>query len=223
MKKLFASFNRFNAFLFLAGIAVVLIFLSEFVCSFKPIISFENLLDGVEVESGSHIEGNVVIAFPPFATETTETSKFGATISSEASGNYYLVPMGEGNYIGLKTNQEHVFDMDKLVEESLAFYDVGDQPTTKVFIEGMVNPMGGEILRFFREYMIEAGFTEAEVDAMGTPMYIDYTSFVGVRIAFIGGIVSALLGLFLIIRKYKKLTKSEEHFTVEDQPGIDLN
>jgi hypothetical protein len=221
MKKLFTSLNRFNAILLFAGIAVIFIFFNEFVCSFKPIISFEDLLDGVEVKSGSHIEGNVVMALPPFASETTETSKFGTTISTEDSGNYYLVPMGEGNFIGLKTKQSHVFDIDKLVEETLAFYDGGDQPTTKVFIEGMVKLMDDELIKFFSEFMISAGFTEAEFDAMGTPLYIDYTSFNGVRITFIGGIVSVILGAFLIFMKYRKLSQNEQS-TEEKQSGLEM-
>lgn len=224
MKKLFASLNRLNLTLLILGIVVIFMFSNELVSSFNPIISFEDILDGVEVKSGSHIEGNVVMSFSPFASETTERkSKIGTTISTEDSGNYYVIPMGDNNFIGLKTNQDHVFDMNKLVDETYAFLEGGDKPTTKVFMEGMVKKMDDELIKYFREYMIASDFTEAEIDAMGTPLYIDYTSFNSVRISFIGGIALVILAAVLIFTKYRKLSKIEvEQNTEEKQSGLEI-
>lgn len=222
MKKIFTSLNRLNASLLIIGIVIIFMFFNEFISSFSPIISFEDILDGVNVKSGSHIEGNVVLSFSPFASETTETkSKIGTIISTEDSGNYYVIPMGDNNFLGLKTNQEHVLDMNKLVDETYAFIDGGDEPTTKVFIEGMVKPMDEDLIKYFREYMIASDFTEAEIDAMGTPMYIDYTSFNGVRISFIGGIALVILGAVLIFMKYRKLSQGEQN-TEEKQSGLEM-
>ena len=73
MKKIFASLNRLNLSLLILGIVIISMFFSAFVTSFYPAISFEDLLDGVEVKKGSHIEGNVILSFSPFASESTET------------------------------------------------------------------------------------------------------------------------------------------------------
>ncbi len=224
MKKIFASLNRLNLSLLVLGIVVISMFFSAFVTSFYPAISFEDLLDGVEVKKGSHIEGDVELSFSPFASETTETkNKSGSVTSKKASGNYYVIPMANDVFIGLKTNQDHVSDMDKLVDETYAYLDGGAEPTTKVFIQGMVKPMDDELVKYFREYMINSDFTEAEIDAMGQPLFIDYTSFVEAQICFAVGIVLILAGIALIYMKYRKISLSEQTIQSQgEQSGLEL-
>lgn len=224
MKKILASLNRLNLSLLILGIVAISMFFSAFVTSFYPAISFEDLLDGVEIKAGSHIEGNVILSFSPFASETTETkNNSGSVTSKKASGNYYVIPMANDVFIGLKTNQEHVFDMDRLVDETYAYIDGGAEPTAKVFIQGMVKPMDEELVKYFREYMLNSDFTEAEIDSMGQPMFIEYTSFGDARIIFVIGVVLILTGIGLIYMKYRKISLSEQTIqSQEGQSGLEL-
>lgn len=223
MKKIFASLNRLNLGFLILGITLMSMFFSEFVSSFYPVISFEDLLDGVEIKKGSHVEGNVLMAFEPFASETTYTkNKSGQTTSTKASGNYYVIPMGYDNFIGLKTNQSHVSAMNRLVNETYNFFDGGLEPTTEVFIQGMVKKMDKELVRHFRNYMIQSDFTEEEINAMGTPLYINYTSFKNVRISFTIGVALTLAGIGLIFMKFRKLSSVEDQISPEKESGLEL-
>ena len=84
----------------------------------------------------------------------------------------------------------------------MEFFETGSEPPTQVYCEGQVIEMEDEeLLGFYNEYLVEFGYTEAEIDAMGTPLIIEYVDFQLVRIMFIGGIVLVLAGIAIIIRK----------------------
>ena len=51
---------------------------ADLVVSFKPAVSFEDMLDGKEVKAGSHIEGNVKYVMDYFASETSYTKYKGS-------------------------------------------------------------------------------------------------------------------------------------------------
>lgn len=211
MNKFSSAITRVTLALLLIGSISIVTNFNDFVTSFEPAISFEDLLDGEQVEKGDHIAGDVVFSFPPFASESTYTEyKDGTRGTSEASGNYYVIPTAE-EPIALKTKQESVEAMDQLTDETFDYLQDGPEPTTQAFCEGKVIEMDDEeLLDYYHEYLLDFGYTEAEIEAMGTPLLIQCVDFQLVRIMFIGGIVFVLLGIGFIIRRHRMQCLEEE-------------
>ncbi|EGO65935.1 DUF6709 family protein [Acetonema longum] len=217
MGNLFSAVNRLSLVLLVMGATLISVNYDAFITSFRPPVSFEALLEGQEVNPGSHVAGNVVSAFPPFASETTYTKyKNGSQSKERASGSFYVIPTAKG-LIGLKTNENQVAAMDQLVEETLQYSEEGGAPpTTKVYIEGEVLPMEPKLIKYYKEYLKDSGFTATEIKAMGEPLLIQYTVFRNVQLMVAGGIIVILAGIGLIVRRYKQLSaeESEEYNVV---------
>ncbi len=92
---------------------------ADLVVSFKPAVSFEELLEeGKELKPGSHVEGNVVYALDYFASESTYTKRSdGSRSGSRKSGNYYMIPAATGCF-ALKCRQADVDALNSLSEET---------------------------------------------------------------------------------------------------------
>lgn len=210
MGNLFSAINRLSLVLLVVGATLISVSYSAFITSFRPPVSFEALLEGQAVKPGSHVAGNVVSAFPPFASQTTYTKyKNGSRSTERASGSFYVIPTDKG-FIGLKTNEDQVVAMDQLVEETLRYSEEGGTPPTKkVYIEGEVLPMEPKLVKYYKEYLKESGFSAAEIKAMGEPLVIQYTVFRNVQLMVAGGIIVILAGIGLIVRRYKQLSAEE--------------
>ncbi|MCI8417640.1 MAG: hypothetical protein HFI33_09160 [Lachnospiraceae bacterium] len=190
----------------------------DFVVSLKPIISFEDMLNGEELKVGSHVEGNVPFIIDYFATETSTTKyKDGSTRSSK-NGRYYLIPTATG-YVGLKGREVDVSELGKITDETYEYLMGGPEPTTEKYMTGVVDPMDDELAGYFYEYLEDMGYTQSELDAMGEPLVIKFVSFTAVRIMFAISIFLLILTVFLIIRKYKKEGQGSGLKRAEDLPS----
>ena len=120
--KKFISSLSVNIFILL-GMGGIMLFQSagDFVISFKPAVSFEDMLDGKEVKAGTHVAGDVIYVIDYFASESTYTQRSdGSRSGDKANGRYYLLPTADG-YIGLKSRQVDVSEMEKIAEHNV-FY-----------------------------------------------------------------------------------------------------
>ncbi|WP_110955898.1 DUF6709 family protein [Anaerosinus massiliensis] len=210
MRNLFSAVNRFTLMLLGLGVMLISMNYDALITSFQPPVSFEALLEGQEVKSGSHVAGNVVNAYPPFASETTYTEYKNGTRSEEkASGSFYVIPTANG-FIGLKTNEDQVATMEQLVKETLQHSEEGAAPpTTKIFIEGQVISMEPKLVKYYKAYLKDSGFKASEIKAMGEPLVIQYTVFRNVQLMVAGGVILILIGIGLIVRRYKQLSAEE--------------
>lgn len=216
--KLLGGLGRLFLFLLLMGGILVIVSAGDFVVSLKPVVSFDDLLDGTQVEAGDHVEGNVPYVLDYFASETTYTQyKDGSRGSSRASGNYYLIPTAEG-FIGLKSRQADVDALDALTEETFDYMLGGEEPTAEVFMQGVVKAMDDEVAQYYREYLEDWEYTEEEIESFGEPLVIEYTDFTVVRVMFAVGVVLILLSVFLLWRNYKRPEKPSKLKKVEDLP-----
>ena len=176
----------------------------DFIVSFKPAVSFQDMLDGKEVKAGSHVAGDVVYVLDYFASESTYTQRSdGSRSGDKANGNYYLIPT-ESGFIGLKSRQVDVADMNKLTDETYDFLVDGTEPTTKIYMQGTVEVMEDELVQYYEEYLMDMGYAKSEIDDMGEALVIQIRSFTAVRVLFGIGLVLVLLGVFFIVRRYKR-------------------
>jgi hypothetical protein len=205
-RKLIGSFGTDVLILLVIGVVMMFNSAGDMVVSFKPAVSFEDMFDGKEVKAGSHVAGDVLFVMDYFASESTYTRRSdGSRSGDKANGNYYMIPMAEGDkYIGLKSRQVDVADLDRLTEETYNFLIDGTEMTTQVFMEGTVEVMESELVQYFREYLADMGYTESEIDAMGEPLVIQYRSFTAVRVLFIIGLALTALAVFFVCRRYRR-------------------
>ncbi len=192
----------------------------DFFVSFKPAVSFEQMLDGEEVKAGSHVAGDVVYVFDYFASQSTYTKRSdGSRSGSRKSGNYYLLPTSTG-FIGFKSRQSDVEALNALTDETFRFLETGTQPTTTVFVEGTVSVMEDKIAKYYREYLVDLGYTETEIDEMGEPLLIQYVSFNAVRIMFAIGVVLVILAILLLRHRYISECRGSGLPKAEDLPNL---
>jgi len=191
------------------------------VISFKPAVSFEEILDGEEVKAGDHVAGNVPYALGYFASKSTYTRyQDGSRSGDRKAGNYYMIPTAEG-YIGLKTPQSDVAAMDDLSDETFEYLTSGTEPTTEVYMEGSVEVMKDNLAGYFKEYLEEMGYTKEEIEEMGEPLMIEYVNYTASRVMTALSVVVILLMVFLTWREYKKeMARRERLSYVEDIPDM---
>lgn len=192
---------------------------ADLVVSFKPAVSFEELLEeGKELKPGSHVEGNVVYALDYFASESTYTKRSdGSRSGSRKSGNYYMIPAATGCF-ALKCRQADVDALNSLSEETFDYMMSGTEPSTEIFVEGKAELLEGNLAGFYKEYLGELGYTEAEIQQMGEPLVVCYVNFMAVRIGFVLGLVLVLLGLLLLRAGYRREVRGSGLKRAEDLP-----
>ena len=203
-RRLIGAFGMDVIILILIGGVMVFSAGGDFIVSFKPAVSFQDMLDGKEVKAGSHVAGDVVYVLDYFASESTYTQRSdGSRSGDKANGNYYLIPT-ESGFIGLKSRQVDVADMNKLTDETYDFLVDGTEPTTKIYMQGTVEVMEDELVQYYEEYLMDMGYAKSEIDDMGEALVIQIRSFTAVRVLFGIGLVLVLLGVFFIVRRYKR-------------------
>lgn len=213
---------RFDVILLVVFTAEILYMSAgDFIVSFKPAVSFEEMLDGKEVKAGTHVKGDIPFVIDYFATETSYTQyKDGSRSGGKKSGRYYLIPTAEG-YIGLKGREADVSELEKLADETYDYLMGGAEPTTVKHFEGSVEVMEAQLVTYYREYLADMGYTQEEMDAMGDPLVIEFMSIGGVRGIFAIGLVLLAITIFLIRRRYKRLGEGSGLKKAEDLPGRD--
>ncbi len=204
IKKLVRSFSTNILILMVIGGVMLFQSAGHMLVSLKPAVSFQEILDGEEVKAGSHVKGDIVYVLDYFATESTYTQRSdGSRSGDKANGKYYLLPTAEG-YIGYKCRQADVAQMEKISEETYEFLMGGAEPTTTFQAEGGVEVMEPELEKYYREYLVDMGYSESEIDEMGEPLVIKYVSFTAVRVIFFLGLAVVVLAIFLVVRRYTR-------------------
>ena len=101
---LIRSLNTAVVMLLLGGGIALYLSVPDLIISFKPAISFEELLeeDGRELTSGSHVTGKVVYALDYFASESSYTRRSYGSSGTEPSTEFFTegkAELLEGNLV----------------------------------------------------------------------------------------------------------------------------
>ena len=219
---LIRSLNMAVIMLLLGGGIILYSAVPDLIVSFKPAISFEELMeeDGRELKEGSHVSGKVVYALDYFASESSYTKRSdGSRSGSRKSGNYYLIPSANG-YFALKCPQADVEALDQLSEETFSYLSSGAEPSTEFFTEGRAELLEGNLVSYYEEYLRELGYTEDEIRELGDPLVIRYVNFTAVRVMTGIGIVLLLLGLWLLCRGYRREVRGSGLRRAADLPDV---
>lgn len=147
------------------GIALLAGNWNLFWISIKPGYDVEYLLDNGARE-GMHVSGKVPYTYDCFAN-------MGDFDDTRVSAYYYALPAAEGMMI-LNIPPQKQKDMEKLLEETYAYLDGGSWPVSQVPVEGYVTKAQGRLPYLLSRYMLEIGYTQEEIDAIGQPLMIQY-------------------------------------------------
>ncbi|MDE7218706.1 MAG: hypothetical protein K2O45_03660 [Oscillospiraceae bacterium] len=196
----------------------------EDIIALKPAVSFEDMLDeGVEVKAGAHVSGKVPYVFDAFASEETYTRySDGSRSGSKASGAYYLVPTAEA-FIAMKGRQADVGILDDLIDETWDYMETGIQPKTEFSMEGKTEVLEGQLARYFKEYLMDLGYTEAELEEMGDPLVVRTVNFTACWVMTAIGLVLVLLGVLLFRRGYRVAKYGSGLSRAEDLPDVPVH
>ena len=94
--------------------------------------------------------------------------------------------------------------MEKVTKETEDWIMGGAEPATKIYMQGTVEVMEGQLADFYKESLMGLGYSRSDIDDMGDPLVIQYRSFTAVRVLFGIGVALVLLGVFFIYRGYKR-------------------
>lgn len=202
MQRIFLSFSKGILILLAIGIMLIAMNAKVFFVSIKPSTSFEDLLEK-NPKAGMHVKGDVAYAYDCFAIEETWTERSdGSRTAAKKSHYYYSVLSAEGVF-GLEVAADDYKAMEQLSDETYYFVmGVGEKPTTKVSVDGVMEKMGKDLKERFVSYLKENEFTDAEIEAMGDMLVVKQYSMMAVRVMFLIGAAFVLLAVFLFIRNY---------------------
>ncbi len=219
---LIRSFNTAVLMLIFFGGMTLYMSIPDLIISFKPVVSFEELLeeDGAQLKAGGHVAGNVVYVLDYFASESSYTKRSdGSRSGSRKSGNYYLVPSSNG-YFALKSRQADVETLNQLSEETFTYLTSGTEPSTEFFMEGKVELLEGNLVKYYQEYLEELGYTTEEIVELGEPLVVRFVSFTAVRVMSGIGLVLLILGLLLLRINYRREERGTGLPKAEDLPEV---
>ena len=75
VKRLFGALSVNICILLVIGGVMIFNAGGDFIVSFKPAVSFEEMFNGAEVKAGSHVAGEVVYSLGYYAAESTYTQR----------------------------------------------------------------------------------------------------------------------------------------------------
>ena len=204
--RLIRSFSIGILMLLLLGGMILYMTIGDFIVSLKPGKSFEELMDMDKVKSGMHIKG-ILYAYGPFAKEETYTQNSnGSRTPSKTSHYYFAVPVSGGNgCIALEVSASGNQAMNDLTDETLEYSLGGVSPTAVATVDGITKKMEDDMKKLFQNYLKnDLGFTEEQIEGMSMIFIEQPYSMRTVQIMFLVGLIPFALGIFLLIRNYKK-------------------
>lgn len=215
--------SRAGLVLALIGAALLWVSLGDAIISFKPAKDFEDVLAG-DVAAGDHVSGQVIFLLDPFASmETwTEDSKTHSTTPKKTSAQYYVLPGGAG-YMGLRVSSQDFSAANKLVDQTYDYLETGTAPTAELTTDARVIAMEDDLAKMFREELKDYyGYTDQEIEEMGTLLMVEPRAFLTIQIFCGVGAAVLLVGVVLLVLHWRKVS-GQIRRAREEAPGPELD
>lgn len=186
--------------LIVVGIALVGAEFSNFRSLLRGHVTFETL-EPDEINGDLIVDASIDVNFGAFMEEYEENTKTHATHTTSL---YYIIWTGdedseEYKYMGIKVPAE-----DERKMEAMAEATYNNKYSDPVSYSGAVNKMSSEEYRYFKEYFMESGWSEEEVEEYTLPYYISAGALTGgsassVYVILALGVILILAGIILLI------------------------
>lgn len=181
-----------------------------------PSHDYEYVLDN-GLKKNQHIKGEIIYSFGSFAAKESYTQYEKYRTAAKTTGYYYIIPVGESGMAAVYIRKDDLNDMKALTNETYEYLVSGAIPQTKVHFEGVAMEMNKNLKgleKTFRKELENMGYTESEVEEMlsrssdGKCLVLYGPADMSVMYVMIAiAAFMILLGLFFIIRNYRKEVK----------------
>jgi len=186
-------------------------------------LSIENL-------PNSYIKGDINAIIDVFAEYYTKKDDG----PEEVTDNYYIIPFGEKEYLGLKVNKSDFDLANQICDETYEYISgTSDELTTNMEVTGTISKMNDETYGYYMDWFETSGFLEdstaAELESVAIP-YILKVDYIGnldsfwvyiiiicIIIVFLYAIIILLKGLTGFYQSHikKYIKQNDSHFNLE--------
>jgi len=183
--------TRIKVVLIVMGALLLVIGIRDCIYENQTPLQMEDMVER-EIKKGASVEGNIYINLGAYETYYSTNNGI-KNKSSEAW--YYAIPVGDESYMGIKVNVDKMGDVfERQFDQSWDYmmYDDADIPDP-IYIKGIICKMTKEDEGYFRTYMKDFDFSEAELNQYALPYYIsleDHSGYLGFMI--LGGVLAAI-------------------------------
>ena len=186
-------------------------------------------LEEIEVEdiNSQYVETDIYFVMDCFAEYVTKSSQ---TNIERTQWLYYIIPVGDEEYMAVRVNPEVGDILDDICDETWDYLMYNIYPVTTYHMTGKITRMSDEELTHYYDWFEEAGFTQAEIDQYALP-YMIQNNMVGGAVFSAGvpeaivpfAIVGLLFFVWGVVRIVKAATggyqKNIKNFILKN-PGI---
>lgn len=175
------------------GLVLVGIEFSNFKSLLKGHVTFETL-EPDEINGDLIVDASIDVNFGAFMEEYEENTKTHATRTTDL---YYIIWTGNEDsedykYMGIKVPAKDEREMEAMAEATYN-YEYSDP----ISYSGAINKMTSEEYEYFKDYFLESGWTEEEIEEYTLPYYISVGALTGGAASSVYVILA--LGVILII------------------------
>lgn len=187
----------------------------------KPVDIME--VSAEEIKKGARVETELYVAMDSFASEETWREENGRKTGSHTSKCFYIIPVGDQEYMALEGTKSQIQTLDAICDETLSYLlgEVEYVGENTLRYEGYVTAMDDELEQYYYEWFTDNDWfaSEEELNQYVLPYMVEHVDFRNSQILF--GIGAALLlvdAVFVVLylRKRQKPAESTEY------PGVML-
>ncbi|MGN1180230.1 MAG: DUF6709 family protein [Suilimivivens sp.] len=163
-------------------------------------VKFETL-EPDEINEDLIVDASIDVNFGAFIEEYEENTK---THTTRTTNLYYVIWTGDEDsedykYMGIKVSADDEKKMEAMAEATYNY-----EYSEPIRYSGAINRMSSEEYGYFKDYFLESGWTEEEVEEYTLPYYISVGALTGgaassVYVIFALGVILILAGLITLI------------------------
>lgn len=187
-----------------AGIVALLIILFVAGQSFLKLAKGPQDLYQLTVDQlpNSYVEGDINVILGAYAEYYVENDDG----TEEVTDNYYIIPVGEEEFVGLAVNKEDFSTADQIYNETYD-YMMGyrDDLSTSMRVTGTINKMEDDVYEFYEEWFMTSGIlenpTKEEFERVALPYVLEIDK-VGKLDTYIVYLLAALSVILILAMLY---------------------
>lgn len=190
---------------------------------------------GMNELPNSYVDADVFAIYSNFA-EYYETDDYGTeTITDQ----YYIIPVGETEFIGLEINNEDSYLAQQIYDETYEWFNGQRQElSTTMQVTGSINKMEDDVYQYYKEWFETSGYlenpTQEEIDSIALPYilqvdyiggfedYIVYGAILVMGLIILGAVIvliKSVAGAYL--SDIKKFLRKNESYINEERLEVD--
>lgn len=169
------TFKKIGKIVLICGIIFILLFVPTIPCIVTLLNGTSDLYSiPIDKLPGAYVECDIGFIFDSFAEKAVTKNN-----SRIRSSRYYIIPIGDYEFMGISVNSTDVSLADKILKETYSWIEEGKPITHSLHIKGTVKEMNYKVAGYYEDWFIEAGFTDEEIDQYALkyviePNYLGY-------------------------------------------------